>query len=343
MNHSKSFYASFGDSPGDGVVAATQAGRKGFLTPKGVFLPSMAGGAGDAVTFPLGPATVSGTTYTVDFMLQDTTRVTRLIANLALQRYFVDRIFAPAGQITGGAVIYDQATTNELFATRDVGRVEPGREFPVVTFDRGQPLTAQVEKFGGKFPVTDEARRRNNVGRINRAALRLANTITRKLQQRALAELQAAITAFSRTATGVSWTSAMALTISTSNAGALPGRDFARVQRSALDQELGYEYNLAIMNPAQWEALVTIYQSPGGVQASMSPYGITDVWVTPRKAAGSVYFVAQREVGELGYEVPLSTETWRDPLGRQQDWYQSSVLPVVYVTDPYAILEVTGV
>ena len=47
-------------------------------------------------------------------------------------------------------------------------------------------------------------------------------------------------------------------------------------------------------------------------------------------------------VGELGYEMPLSTETWRDPDGKQQDWYQAYVLPICYVTDPYAILETTG-
>jgi hypothetical protein len=66
------------------------------------------------------------------------------------------------------------------------------------------------------------------------------------------------------------------------------------------------------------------------------------VWVTNRKTAGTVYWLARGQVGELGYEVPLTTEKWRDPDGRQQDWIQSSVLPIVYVTDPFAILETTG-
>jgi hypothetical protein len=274
----------------------------------------------DSVTFPLSGPSISGTTYTVDFLLENPTRVTQAVARLALQRFYVDRIFAPAGPITGGAVIYDQVTSNDLYANRDVQRIEPGREFPVVTFDRGAPLTAQVEKFGGKFPVTDEARRRNQTGRINRALVRLANTIVRKVQQRALAELQAAITANTRTASGVSWTTAMSSNPSTLAFGSSPSRDFARIQRLTMEAELGYDYNLAIMNPAQWEVLTTIY-----------------------KAAGSVYFLAERQVGELGYEVPMGTETWRDPDGRQQDWYQTSVLPIVFVTDPFAIVELTGV
>lgn len=297
---------------------------------------------GDAVTFPLAGPSLSGTTYTVDSLLQTPRRVTNIVANLALQRFYVDRIFAPSGPITGGAVIYDQATSNDLYANRDVQRVEPGREFPVVAFDRGAPLTAQVEKFGGKFPVHDEARRRNETGRINRALVRLANTIVRKVQQRALAELQAAITANSRTAVGVSWTTAMGTAAASLAPGSGPSRDFARVQRLTMEAELGYDYNFAIMNPAEWEKLTTIYGSPAEVNAAMGIYGINGTWVTPRKTAGSVYFLAERQVGELGYEVPLNTATWRDEK-IQTDWYQSSVNPIVYVTDPFAIVELTGV
>jgi hypothetical protein len=43
-----------------------------------------------------------------------------------------------------------------------VQNVEPGAEFPLVTFDRPTPLVKQVEKFGGKFFVTDEAKDRND-------------------------------------------------------------------------------------------------------------------------------------------------------------------------------------
>ena len=54
----------------------------------------------DAVSFPLAGPSVAGTNLTVDLLLADPQRVSRLIANLALQRFFVDRVFAPAGAIT---------------------------------------------------------------------------------------------------------------------------------------------------------------------------------------------------------------------------------------------------
>jgi hypothetical protein len=293
------------------------------------------------LTYPLGGPTVSGTTWTVDFLLNDPKRVTRAIANLALQRFMVDRIFSPAGDITGGAVIYDQATSNDLYLTRDVERVEPGKDFPIVTADRPQPLTAQVEKFGGRFPVTDEARRRNQVGAVNRAIMKLANTIIRKVQQRALAELAAAITANSRTATGTGWTSAMALTGTTSSPGANPGRDFARVQANTTNAELGYEYDLMIVNPTQWESLVTIYGEPAGARPRWRPTASRTCGSPRGRRPGRRTSSRGGMVGELGYEVPLDTETWRDNQF-QQNWYQSYVLPVVYVTDPFAILELTG-
>jgi hypothetical protein len=295
--------------------------------------------AADNFEYPYGPPTVSGTTYTVDFLTKNPGRVTRLIANLALQRFFVDRIFSPAGSIEGGAVIYEQATSNELYATRDVERVEPGAEFPIVTFDRGAPLTAQ----GGKFDVTDEAIRRNQVGRVNRAIMQLANTITRKTQQRAISELDAAIVSASRTATGTSWADDAATADGSKIATISVMADLTAVVKANQVAELGYDYDFAIMNPQEWRnARLSLGGNAADLRALFADSGITGVWVTNRQTAGTVKWLAQRMVGELGYEVPLGTETWRDKDGKQTTWFQSSVLPIMYVTDPYAILETTG-
>jgi hypothetical protein len=90
----------------------------------------------DSVTFPLsGPASRARPTRSTSSS-RTRRRVTQAIARLALQRFYVDRIFAPPVTITGGAVIYDQATANDLYATRDVQRVEPGAS------SRSSPSTA---------------------------------------------------------------------------------------------------------------------------------------------------------------------------------------------------------
>jgi uncharacterized SAM-binding protein YcdF (DUF218 family) len=43
----------------------------------------------------------------------------------------------------------------------------------------------------------------------------------------------------------------------------------------------------------------------------------------------------------MRFEKPLSTETWREPQ-TQRTWLQTDIRPVMYVTNPYSLLKVTG-
>lgn len=270
-----------------------------------------------------------------NFLVSNPRRVTRAIARMALQKFYVNRIFSPLGGQVLGAVVYEQALENDLYPERDVEKVAPGDEFPVVTFASGEALTAQVEKFGGKFPVTDEARRRNQGGRVLRAMGQVANTIQRRTQQRALAELQATVRTHARTSVGSNWATATT---------SLPLiRDLTAIEEANETLELAYQYNLAIVHPSDWR---NFRLAAGGSNAAamdlLRDSGINSVWRTNRKPAGSVYWLSEGQVGELGYEVPLSTENWRDKDGKQQEWFQTFVLPIMYVTDPFALIETTG-
>jgi hypothetical protein len=80
-----------------------------------------------SLTYPLGPATISGTTFSIDLALANPTRVLLpQIMDLTIQRFFVDRVFRSAGGVTGGAVVYDIMHSADLYADRDIQRVEPG-------------------------------------------------------------------------------------------------------------------------------------------------------------------------------------------------------------------------
>src|SRR5215831_15168145 len=147
------------------------------------------------VAYPLAIPTVSTTTITMDMALNAPTRVTRTLMDLTLQRFFADRVFTSAGGVTGGAVVYDQLLANDLYSDRDIQRVAPGDEFPLVTSSRRVPAVAEVEKWGGKFYITIEARDRNDVAVFTRNVRVLANTIVRKMNQRAVEVLEAAVQA----------------------------------------------------------------------------------------------------------------------------------------------------
>jgi hypothetical protein len=291
------------------------------------------------VAHPLGPPVVSGNTITVDTMLSQPTRVTRMIMDLTLQRFIADRVFASAGGVTGGAVIYDQATLNELYTDRDVQRVAPGGEFPIITSSRAVPKLATVEKWGGKVFITDEARDRNNSVALTNQLRQLANTIVRKINARAVAELEASIAAFpTQTFIGQNWANVITAGASASSAGAFPAADFAKAGQLAEQQELGVSFNLWLMNPTQLMRLQIIYGDRlQGVLGSFN----ARIYTSNRVPVGVAYVLAEQQVGELRLEKPLGTETWREE-ATERTWIQSSVRPIMYVTNPYSVIKVTG-
>lgn len=312
------------------------------------YLPVMAGSVTsypDAVTNPLAGPTISGTTFTVDFLLQNPTVIRREIADLVMKNFFLDKVFTMGGNVTGGAALYEQVTTLDVYTDRDVERVQPGAEFPIVTGARIAPLVALVEKFGGKFPVTDEAKNRNDVGRVTNQMRRLANTITRKMQQRGIAELAAAVTAFSRTlASAQKWSTAAGEARLNQVPLNSPIDVITHAQENVENLEMGYSYDTLIINPTQARYLRTYYSGENSrVMAALADVGITNLIVTPRQAAASGLLVQGQVVGEMRLESPMRTTIEREgaPLMREQTWIQTAVNPLFVVTDPYAVLEIT--
>lgn len=291
------------------------------------------------VSHPLGPPTVSGNLITVDLALANPTIVTRQIQDMTLQKFIAERVFASAGGVTGGAVLYEQATTNDIYLNRDVDGIEPGGEYPIVSATRPAPLVAQVEKWGGKFAITDEARVRNDLGLLNNQIKKLSNTIVRKLNQRAIQELETSITASSQSGAGVNWHTALSDSYTTLTPAALPVADIAHVQNLADTMELGVEFNGLLVNPNEYAVLMQLANGPLG--AKMSDWGITDVYASNRVVAGTAYVYEQNAVGEMRMEQELATEAWREQ-GTDRSWFKSSVRPVMYVTNPYAVYKLTG-
>jgi hypothetical protein len=288
---------------------------------------------------PLGPPTVAGTSITVDTMLNQPTRITRMIMDLSLQRFIADRVFASGGGVTGGAVIYDRVTANQLYTNRDVERVSPGMEFPEITGDRLVPSVAEVEKWGGKVYITDEARQRNNTANFTNLVRQLTNTIVRKTNARAIAVLEAAITASGRSVVGRNWSTATDVGPTPTTRQQLPMRDFAEAARQAEVNEFGITYNLWIINPQEYANLIILYGA-AGLRDLLGELNIS-IYVSNRVPAGSAYVVAAQQAGEMRVEKPLGSETWREP-GRERTVLQSSVRPLFFVDNDYAVLKFTN-
>lgn len=310
-------------------------GQPGILRASG----SLAAQVANPVAHPLGPPTITGTTITVDTALNSPTRVTRTLMDLTLQRFFADRVFTNAGGVTGGAVVYDELLANDLYLDRDIEMVNPGDEFPLVVGSRRAPKVAEVEKWGGKFFVTIEARDRNDVSVFTRNIRQLGNTIVRKINQRAVEVLDAAVNASpDRLIVGNDWSAVVTAGSSASNSNVWPGYDFARSQMEAETEELGIVYDLWIMNPQEYLQLARIYGP--GLNDLLGSLGI-NIFVTNRVAAGNAYVVAQNQPGQMRVEQPLATEQWYEK-GTQRFWTQSSVRPLMFIDNRFAVLKFTG-
>lgn len=293
-----------------------------------------------AIQYPLSQPTLSGNLITVDLMLKEPDRITNYLSDITLQNFWADRVFSAAGGVSGGALLYSQLMANDLYTDRDIQNVEPGGEFPIVTTSRPSPLVAYVEKFGGKFGVSDEARDRNDPILLQQGSMKLGNTINRGIHRRAVATLDASITAIGSDVqmVGTSWADAAALTLTSTNNAALPAADFAKTQLKADTFELGGHFNLWIVNPQEYYNFHVIY---GDRAAAVLAANGVDMISTNRVNAGEAYVIVEGQVGQLRLEKALSTETWREP-EQQTTWVQADVRPLFAVTNPYNILKVTG-
>jgi hypothetical protein len=206
-----------------------------------------------------------------------------------MANFFLDRVFSTGGDVQGGAVLYDQANYLDIYTDRDVERVEPGTEAPIVTGQRTAPARRARREVRREVPddrrgSAPERRRRAEQRHIRR----LSNTIVRKMHQRGLAEL-AAQSRRTRTASSISWSAAMALTMTTASPSARPARTFTAAQREAENNEFGYSYDTLIVNPTEAESFrVGLRHGRRGAADN----GITTMISTPRKAAGSAYLLA---------------------------------------------------
>ncbi|MBE5409549.1 major capsid protein [Mycobacteroides abscessus] len=293
------------------------------------------------VAYPLGAPVISNNTITVDLAYKQPGRITKRLSDLTLQKFITPELFSSSGTTTtAGAIIYDTITVNELYTKNDVEQRGPSDEYPIVQGERLQPKVAQSEDWGGKFWMSDEAIRRNDKLQMDRLTRQLANTIVRKVNQRTVAVLDAVIASLGGAGVipGHDWTNVTLTGTSPTPNNARPFADIIGAQLAADVEELDYVYNVWVVNPRQYADLRIAY---GPELDAVLRDGEISMFRSNRVANGTAYAAVRGGVGFLDYEQQLQTETWREPKTKQ-NWVQSSVLPIMGVTDPYAVKKVTG-
>lgn len=280
----------------------------------------------------------------VDQALNSPEIIEQRIADIISENLLVDTLFTEGGTVDGGAVIYSKITEKHLFTENDVADRNPGDEYPVVYAARPEPELARVQDFGGKFAVSDEARRRNRTIELDNDTTVLSNTITRKLNRRAIETLTTAIEASDdvpKITAATPWNKTLA-TGNPSNLTdprQLPHSDFAALVSQSTRRDMGVTYSKLIVGPESHADLRVTYGQD--LAAVLSDFGL-EVVESNYVPVGDAYLVDPGKVGFVQYEEQLTVKTWEDPQHRQT-WVQGYAMPVMGVTLPSALALIRGI
>lgn len=286
--------------------------------------------------------TLSGNNLTVDLALKQPSRITNRIAELTAKNTLVDKFFHPRGAaVTGGAVLYNVLKASDYYVNGgEVRQRAPGAEYEFVSGEQPETKIAYVEDWGGVFSIFDEAIIRNDIRYFDDQVTQLANTITKKLDTRAMAAIADALADGAQTIIGHSWEDLVTIGDPTllTPSGELPTADLSMAQLGFASQELGITPDLLIVNPAQAHSLRVAYGDK--LEAMLKSVGM-ELFENMRIEQGVAYVVQRGQAGEIAFEKTITTEAWREPKNKTT-YVQSYVHATFAVDKPYAVKKLTG-
>lgn len=290
---------------------------------------------------PPGSPTITDDIESISVFLRTPPYVQRRMESLLTQRFLTPQIFSRGPNATGGAVVYDQVTANDLFLGRDVQNIVPGAEIPLLTEAKPTPKVAAVDKYGGRVKISQEAVDRNDYGRLNRALTQLENTIVKKVDTQGMAVLNAApLLTYAFPATFAAATTSFQI-IDYLLAAKLLG----------VQTEMPYTYGTLLLNPKQALRMqgLGIKDKLLGEQAQENIVrGSTigrildfDIYMSNYVPDGTGYWIDRNQIGAISDEVPLATASYYRE--EYESWFvQGTRRFVPYVTDPLAGIKMTG-
>lgn len=296
---------------------------------------------------PFYPGTISQDDglITVDAALNNPVVIEQRVADLVSKNLLVDTLFSDGGQpVQGGAVIYSKITEKHLYTENDVADRNPGDEYPVLYRLRPETELARVQDFGSTFATSHEGRTRNSVVDFDNDVSALANTITRKLNRRAIETIQTAVDTSEdvfQLQASAPWTTTMASgnPAEFTSPRDLPHSDIATILAHAARKDMGITYSVLLVSPEAHADLRITYGA--NLTAVLADYGLT-ITETNYLPAGDSYLVDPGKVGFVQYEEQLTIKTWEDQAHRQT-WTQGYCMPVMGVTLPAAISVIRGI
>lgn len=292
--------------------------------------------------FPFSARQNADGSITVEQMLNEPTRISRYVTEKVAKDLLSPQLFSSTS-VSGGALIYNQLLGTESAITpKRTGVVEPGGEFPLIDNAEVSEEITRVKKVGGKVAITDEAVKRNDSRYLNQELMRLANRMIVDLDSDAIAAFNAAMEKVGDkglTHESLGWVGENKKTAANKTPAASIEADLAHLRFLTQKQDLGYNFNTLLISPEDYLQL-TIAYGVGNEEAFLRQYGWKPV-VTNTMEKGTAYLIAPQQVGVIGVESPISTETWREAVN-QTSYSQTWATMAYAVTDPLALVKITN-
>jgi len=278
----------------------------------------------------------------VEQFLKNPTRVERQLENLTRDKTIADYAFGQ-GDANNGAVIYDEVTGFPVDPDRDVEVIAPGAEFPILGGSDQEPKTARVAKYGGAGEMTLEAIRRNDTDTLNKRLVLVSNQIIKRVNAVAVKCLTSNGN-INQLGLDANWTG------STSD----PIADLFAAKGLINDNELGYEADLALINPLDAQQYILgrkdIREQLPRENKDLNPVLSGDLaglvgleWIKSSAIPRGTIYTLQRGVsGSVRDEEGGVKSNVYDEHSRQvrviQGW--RSIVPIL--TDPKSVTRITG-
>lgn len=279
---------------------------------------------------------------TVDRMLKEPTRITRFIADRVNDNLLSEKLYSST-TVSGGILMYNQITSKINTETKlRTGIVAPGGEFPEIDQSDVTEEFTKVQKVGGKVTITDEAVKRNQDQYLRQQLINLSNRIITDLDQDAVDAFELATGNLGSDMPAVE-SNGWVKSNNTKAADHVPAQsiaaDLSKLRLKAKQIDLGYNYTTLLVNPEDFYELglaVGINQEA----AYIGQFGWT-VEQTNHVPRGTAWLLAPKQLGTIGVESPISTESWRDE-AHQTHHTQTWATVGHAITDPFALIKLTG-
>lgn len=277
---------------------------------------------------------------TVDQILKQPKALQQLIIPEKLE-FLTDLLFSQGTTGDSGAVEYG-VTTKQVEEAR-AGIIEEGAEIPAIDVDNIEQVMAVAEEYGLGYHITDKARRRNQDWLVQQGNRKLQKGLLRTNASRAIASLNAAVTKYDLEEAAVGpWATGKNLRAT-----------IVAAQNRVSDEDWDYDMSTILVHPSTANNILLLDDyaniAPRENDA-LNPWfkktmdGLLGLkWLTSNLVdRDTAYLFEPKTMGVNLTEVAARVDVERDN-SRRREFVFATESSVPVVTDPHALLKITGI